>query len=226
MLFFSPYDWLLLPAIALAMYAQFKVKSTYDRYSRVRAAAGMTGAQVAANLLRSNGINDVEVEETGGTLSDHYDPRKKVLRLSSGVYRSDSIAALGVAAHEAGHAAQHATGYLPLRVRHSLVPVANFGSTLAIPLFLVGLVIGATGLMNLGILLFSGAVLFQVITLPVEFDASRRALAQLRSGHFLREEEVAGARRVLSAAALTYIAATAVAIVHLLRLIMMRSSRD
>ncbi|MDZ7386578.1 MAG: zinc metallopeptidase [candidate division KSB1 bacterium] len=226
MLFFSPYDWLLLPAIALAMYAQFKVRSTFSHYSRVRAAAGMTGAQVAANILRANGISDVNIEETGGTLSDHYDPRKKVLRLSSGVYSSDSIAALGVAAHEAGHAAQHATGYLPLRLRHSLVPLANFGSSLAIPLFLVGLMLGAVGLMNLGILLFSGAVLFQVVTLPVEFDASRRALAQLRSGHLLREEELSGARRVLSAAALTYIAATAVAVVHLLRLVMMRSSRE
>ncbi len=226
MLFFSPYDWLLLPAIALALYAQFKVKSTYERYSRVRAAAGLTGAQVAAHMLQANGIRDVNVEETGGMLSDHYDPRKKVLRLSSGVYHSDSIAAVGVAAHEAGHAAQHASGYLPLRLRHSIVPLANFGSTLAIPLFLAGLVFGAPRLMDLGILLFSGAVLFQVVTLPVELNASRRALAQLRSGRFLREEEVSGARQVLSAAALTYIAATAVAVVHLLRLLMLRSSRD
>jgi len=150
--------------MALALYAQYKVRSTFDRYSRVRAAAGLTGAQVASQLLRASNIDNVTVEETSGTLSDHYDPAKKVLRLSSGVYHSDSIAALGVAAHETGHAQQHATGYLPLRIRHSIVPLANFGSSLAIPLFLAGLVLSIPALMTLGILFFSGAVLFQVVT--------------------------------------------------------------
>ncbi|MBC7187779.1 MAG: zinc metallopeptidase [Calditrichaeota bacterium] len=225
-MFYSPYDWLLLPAMALALYAQYKVRSTYERFSQIRAAAGLTGAQVASRLLRASNINDVTVEETSGTLSDHYDPAKKVLRLSSGVYASDSIAALGVAAHETGHAEQHATGYLPLRLRHSIVPLANFGSSLAIPLFLVGLLLSIPSLMTLGILFFAGAVLFQVVTLPVEFDASRRALAHLQSAGFLSESEVGGARKVLSAAALTYIAATAVALVHLLRLIMVRRMRD
>jgi Zn-dependent membrane protease YugP len=192
----------------------------------VRAAAGLTGAQVASQLLRASNIDNVTVEETSGTLSDHYDPAKKVLRLSSGVYHSDSIAALGVAAHETGHAQQHATGYLPLRIRHSIVPLANFGSSLAIPLFLAGLVLSIPALMTLGILFFSGAVLFQVVTLPVEFDASRRALAQLHSRGILGEEEVGKARQVLSAAALTYIAATTVAVVQLLRLLMLRRSRD
>jgi len=212
--------------MALALYAQYKVRSTFDRYSRVRAAAGLTGAQVASQLLRASNIDNVTVEETSGTLSDHYDPAKKVLRLSSGVYHSDSIAALGVAAHETGHAQQHATGYLPLRIRHSIVPLANFGSSLAIPLFLAGLVLSIPALMTLGILFFSGAVLFQVVTLPVEFDASRRALAQLHSRGILGKEEVGKARQVLSAAALTYIAATTVAVVQLLRLLMLRRSRD
>ncbi|MGQ9559318.1 MAG: zinc metallopeptidase [Candidatus Oleimicrobiaceae bacterium] len=225
-MFFSPYDWLLLPAMALALYAQYKVRSTYERFSQIRAAAGLTGAQVASRLLRASHLDNVSVEETSGTLSDHYDPAKRVLRLSSGVYHSDSIAALGVAAHETGHAQQHATGYLPLRLRHSIVPLASFGSSLAIPLFLVGLLMSIPALMTFGILLFSGAVLFQVVTLPVEFDASRRALAQLQSGGFLREDEVRKARQVLSAAALTYIAATAVALVHLLRLLMLRRARD
>jgi Zn-dependent membrane protease YugP len=226
MLFFSPYDWLLIPAILLALWAQFKVKSTYERFRKIRAAGGLTGAQVAREILRINRIYDVNVEETQGTLSDHYDPRKKTLRLSTDIYSSDSIAALGVAAHEAGHAAQHAAGYMPLQLRHSMFPVANLGSTLAIPLFIIGLLFSAPSMMDIGIILFSAAVLFQVVTLPVEFNASRRALYQLESGGFLRGDEVTGARKVLTAAALTYVAATAVAVIYLLRLVLLRGARD
>lgn len=229
MLFFSPYDFLLIPGIILALYAQYKVKNTYAKFRKVRAARGITGAEVAKDILRSNNIYDVEVVETGGTLSDHYDPRSKTLRLSSDIYRSQSIAALGIAAHEAGHAAQHANSYLPLQLRHSIFPVASIGSNLAMPFFLIGFLFSASGLsvlMDIGILLFSGAVLFQVITLPVEFNASKRALLQLESGGYLRGDELGAARQVLSAAALTYVAATAAAFLTLLRLILLRGARD
>jgi len=229
MLFFSPYDFLLIPAFILALYAQNKVKSTYQKYRQMKSSSGLTGAQVARQLLQMNQIYDVQVQETSGTLTDHYDPRKKILRLSSDIYNSSSVSALGIAAHEAGHAAQHATGYMPLQVRHSIFPVANIGSTLAIPMFLIGFFFSYSGLavlMDIGILLFSGAVIFQLVTLPVELNASKRALVQLESGGFLRGQEVGAARKVLSAAALTYIAATAVAVVHLLRLLFLRGMRD
>jgi len=223
MFFFSPLDLiLLLPALALTLYAQTKVKNTFARMSRVRAASGMTGAQVAESLLRRNQIHDVEVEEVAGTLTDHYDSRAKKLRLSSGVYRSSSLAALGVAAHETGHALQHRTAYVPLNLRQSIFPVANLGSSLGIPLFIAGLFLSIPMLRDAGIFVFAGAVLFHVVTLPVEFNASRRALAQLSSGGYLRADEIAGARRVLDAAALTYVAAAAVAVVHLIRLLLIR----
>jgi len=225
-MFYDPTWLLLIPALLFALYAQYKVRSTYEYYSQMASARGMTGGEVARQLLNHNRLYDVEVEETSGWLSDHYDPRTRRLRLSSGIYRSRSIAALGVAAHEVGHAIQHGMGYLPLKIRHGLFPVANLGSTLALPLFFIGFLFSSPKLMDIGIILFSGAVLFQVVTLPVEFNASRRALYQLRAGGYLAEDEIPSARKVLNAAALTYVAATAVAVLHLIRLLLLRGSRD
>ncbi|NLM38183.1 MAG: zinc metallopeptidase [Firmicutes bacterium] len=230
---FFPYYWdptyiLLIPAIILAVYAQIKVQSTFDRYARVRASSGVTGAQVARHLLDKNNLTDVVVEITPGRLTDHYDPRTKKLRLSAEIYHGTSLAALGVAAHETGHALQHAREYIPLNLRNAIFPVAHFGSSLAFPLFFIGLWFGrgSTFLMDLGILLFTFAVLFQVVTLPVEFNASRRALHMLESeGYLMRGGEVAGARKVLTAAALTYLAATATAVLQLLRLVLLRGYR-
>jgi len=227
--FYDPTYLLLFPAIILALYAQMKVSSTFQRYLRVSASSGLTGAQVARDLLNKNNLSDVAVEITPGYLSDHYDPRQRVLRLSPKVYHGRSLAALGVAAHETGHAIQHAEEYVPLNIRTALFPAAQFGSQLAFPLFFIGLLFGHGGtfLMNLGILLFTFAVLFQVFTLPVEFNASSRALNMLETeGYLMRGGEVAGARKVLSAAALTYLAATAMAILQLFRLLLIRGMRD
>lgn len=229
-MFYWDYTYILLiPAFILAVYAQQKVRSTYSRFSRTMASSRISAAEVARQILSSSGAGEVRIEKVRGQLTDHYDPRKKVLRLSEGVYNSNSLAALGIAAHEAGHAAQHQSGYFPLHIRNAIYPVANIGSTLAFPLFIIGFLFSRQGsnfLMDLGILLFAGAVFFTVLTLPVEFNASRRALALLREGRYLDSEEIVGARKVLSAAALTYVAATAVALVQLLRLFLLRSSRD
>ena len=227
--YFDPTYMLLIPAIILALYAQMKVQSTFNHYSRVRASSGMTGAQVARALLDKNNLTDVVVEFTPGRLTDHYDPRTKRLRLSPENYHGTSLAALGVAAHETGHAIQHAREYIPLNIRNAIFPVASFGSSLAFPLFIMGFLFGRGGtfLMDLGILLFTFAVLFQVVTLPVEFNASGRALRMLESeGYLLRGGEVAGARKVLNAAALTYLAATAMAVLQLFRLILLRGYRS
>jgi Zn-dependent membrane protease YugP len=199
-----------------------RVSSTYKKYSAVASAQGISGAKAANFLLQQNGISDVEVESVEGTLSDHYDPRTKKVRLSEHNYRSHSLSALAVAAHEVGHAIQHRTGYLPLKIRHSILPVTNLGSWAAFPLFLIGFFFNTPLLMDIGIILFAGVVIFHFVTLPVEFNASTRALAQLGSNGMLLEQEVRGARKVLSAAAFTYIAATAVALLHLLRLIILR----
>lgn len=217
---------LLLPALALALYAQFKVNSTFQRYSEVRSLGGSTGAQVARALLNGEGLDYVRVEMTEGQLSDHYDPRTRVVRLSPEVYHSSSLAALGVAAHESGHALQHAQKYVPLGLRNNFFPVANLGSQLAFPLFFLGFLFQGRFLMDLGILLFTAAVAFQVLTLPVELNASRRALALLQSHGFVTSRELGPVREVLSAAALTYVAATAMAAVQLLRLFLLRNMRD
>ncbi len=214
---------LLLPALILSVYAQWKVSSTFKKMSERRAASGMTGAQVARMLLQRNGIDDVKVETVPGSLSDHYDPTQKVLRLSEPVYDSNSLAALGVAAHETGHAIQHHTAYSALSLRSAILPVANIGSKLAIPLFLGGMLMRMDILITIGIVMFLGAVAFTLVTLPVEFNASRRAMAQLTSGGFLRNDEIQGAKSVLDAAALTYVAAAAMAVVQLIRLIMIRN---
>jgi len=214
---------LLLPALILSGYAQWKVSSTFKKMSERRAASGLTGAQVARMLLQRNGIDDVKVETVPGSLSDHYDPTQKVLRLSEPVYDSNSLAALGVAAHETGHAIQHHTAYSALSLRSAILPMANIGSKLAIPLFLGGMLMRMDFLITIGIVLFIGAVAFTLVTLPVEFNASRRAMAQLTSGGFLRNDEIQGAKSVLDAAALTYVAAAAMAVVQLIRLIMIRN---
>lgn len=220
---------LVIPALILAFFAQARVKSTYAKYSRVASASGITGAEAARRLLMTAAAGDVPVEKTAGELTDHYDPRKKVLRLSAGVHDSSSIAALGIAAHETGHALQHHTHYGPLHLRNAIYPVANIGSTLAFPVFFIGLLINNKSsllFMDIGILLFAGAVAFSVITLPVEFNASKRAVVLLEERGFLNPQELGGAKAVLSAAALTYVASTAMAAVQLLRLFLMRSSRD
>lgn len=228
-MFFWDYTFILLiPPLLLAFYAQYKVRSTYSRYSRIMAASRISGAEVANSILRTSGASHVKIEKTPGRLSDHYDPRKQVLRLSEGVYGSESLAALGIAAHESGHALQHHSGYAPLRFRNTIYPIASFGSTLAFPIFLAGFLFSRRGpniLMDIGIFLFAGAVVFSVLTLPVEFNASSRALALLREGRYLGEQELIGARKVLSAAALTYVASTAMAAIQLLRLFLLRGSR-
>ncbi|HEY3296043.1 MAG TPA: zinc metallopeptidase [bacterium] len=227
--FFDPTWALILPALALAIWAQFKVKRTYEKYSQVASRSGMTGAQVARRILDSQGLNNVQVESVAGALTDHYDPRDKTVHLSEPVYASNSLAALAVAAHETGHAVQDQIGYAPMNLRAKLVPVAGFGSALAFPLFLIGFMFGKGSLawmMDLGIILFAGAVLFHLVTLPVEFDASRRAMAILANGGYLAPDEVFEAKKVLKAAAWTYVAAASMSVLQLVRLLILRQSRD
>lgn len=217
------YDWtilLLLPGLLLGLWAQWLVKSRFKRYSRVRASRGVTGAQVAAALLADAGLSDIEIVVIGGRLSDHYDPRRQRLCLSADVAHSSSVAALGIAAHEAGHALQHAGGYYPLYLRNAAVPATKVGSWLYIPLFIAGLIFASEPLVWLGLGLFSLVILFQLITLPVEFNASRRAVALLREGGYLEGDEMVGARKVLGAAALTYVAALVSSLLILLRLLL------
>jgi hypothetical protein len=229
-MFFDPTFFLLIPALIFAFWAQWKVQSTYRRFSEVPASNGRSGREIALAIMNRNGVSDVAVEPVGGMLSDHYDPRAKVVRLSQSNYEDHSIASIAVAAHEVGHVLQHAEGYAPLQIRTALAPVAGFGSMLAFPLFFIGLIFNIRGvsglLMDLGILFFTGAVLFQVVTLPVEFNASKRALAQLTSTGMVMPEEVAQAKQVLDAAALTYVAAAAMAALQLLRLVLLRNSRN
>ena len=222
-MYFDPIYFIFVgPALLLSMYASFKVKSAFNKYSKIATASGLTGAQAAGNMLRSEGVTNVEIEPTKGFLSDHYDPRTKTLRLSPDVYSGRSVSSVGVAAHEAGHALQHAGGYAPLKLRSAIVPAASLGSKLAWPLLIIGGIIMYTGsvfglvMVKIGIIFFSVAVGFQLITLPVEFNASKRALNALSSSGMLMEEEVSGARKVLNAAALTYVAAAATAVLQLL----------
>ena len=225
-LFFDSTMLLLIPCGILALYAQYKVRNTYKKFSQVASAAGLSGAETARRILVQNRVHDVAVEEVPGTLSDHYDPRDKVVRLSTDIYHGHHLAGLAVAAHEVGHALQHAGGYFPLHVRHTILPVANLGSTLAFPLFLAGMFFSVPSLMDIGILFFAAAVAFSVITLPVEFNASSRALTLLAEGRFLAQRESRLARKVLNAAALTYVAATAMALMQLIRLLILRGSSD
>lgn len=223
---FDPTFILILPAIILAGYAQSKVSSTFNKYLRVRNSYGHTGYEVARKLLDAHGLYDVPVELVGGRLSDHYDPRKRILRLSQDVYNSNSIASVGVAAHECGHAIQHQEGYAPLIVRNIIAPIASFGSQAAWLFIIGGFIFNWLGLIDLGIILFSAAVAFQVITLPVEFNASSRAIALLESNGLVPSAEIGPAREVLRAAALTYVAATFAAIMQLIRLLVIRGRRD
>ena len=218
---------LVLIGVVISMIASAKLNSTYQRYSSVRSMCGLTGAEVAQKLLNNQGIYDVTVRRVAGNLTDHYDPRTKTVNLSDSVYGSASIAAIGVAAHECGHAMQDASDYSPLRIRAALVPAANLGSSLAWPLILIGLLLGGGGstLASIGILLFSLAVLFQLVTLPVEYNASHRAVTLLDSTGILSGQEVGQTRSVLSAAALTYVAAAAASILQLLRLLMIFGNR-
>lgn len=231
-MFYYYYDWtylLVLIGVVICMAASGRVNSVFSRYSRVRSHSGMTGKEAAERILRRNGIYDVQVIHIPGNLTDHYNPGKKTLGLSDTVYNSSSVAAIGVAAHECGHAVQHAAGYAPLSIRGALVPVANFGSALSWPLILIGLLMNSqmSGLLiNLGILLFSAAVLFQIVTLPVEFNASSRAVRVLESSGMLYPEEVGDVKKVLRAAALTYVAGAASMILQFLRLIIIGGRRN
>ena len=230
--YYDPTYILVIAALLLGVIAQARMRSAFSKYSRVRSMRGLTGSEAARQILAANGITDVQIERVGGDLTDHFDPRSKVLRLSEPVYASDSVAALGVAAHEAGHAVQHAKGYFPIKLRNALVPVANIGSYLALPLVILGLVLssayhmtGLSILIDIGIWLFVGVVLFQVVTLPVELNASRRAVTALSEQNLILEEERAGVKRVLTAAALTYVAATLSALLQLLRLVLLTRRR-
>lgn len=226
--YFDSTYFLVLIGAVLCMIASANVKSTYNKYAKYRSASGMTGAQAAERILRAAGIYDVRIGHVAGELTDHYNPKTKVLNLSDSVHSASSIAAIGVAAHECGHAIQHARGYVPLNLRSAFVPVANFGSTLAWPLILIGVFINSQSsqlIINAGIFLFSFAVIFQLITLPVEFNASRRALALLNQNGILGQQELHGTKKVLFAAALTYVASAASAILQLLRIILLFGGR-
>lgn len=220
--FFDPTYYLVIIGIVLTLAASAKVRSTYSKYAQVRSMSGMTGAQVAERLLHEAGIYDVRIEGVPGNLTDHYDPKDKVLRLSEPVYGQTSLAAIGVAAHECGHAIQHQHSYAPLAIRSALVPVANLGSMAALPLIILGVFMSYNQfLIYLGIILFSAAVVFQIITLPVEFNASKRAIAKLGETGILYGDELKQSKKVLDAAALTYVAAAAATILQLLRLIIL-----
>lgn len=227
--YFDPTYILIIIGAVISMIASARVRTTFNKYNKVRSMSGMTGAEAAEKILNSAGIYDVSVQHISGNLNDHYDPRNKVLSLSDSTYNSTSVAAVGVAAHECGHAIQHQTGYAPLTLRSAIVPAANFGSAIAWPLILIGLFItSSTGnlLINIGIICFSLAVLFQLVTLPVEYNASRRAVNILENTGILGEEELRGTRKVLGAAALTYVAGAAAAILQLLRLVILFGGRN
>lgn len=226
--FLYPFDWtifLLVPAIILTIYAQAKVSSTYKKYAKVQARSGITAAEMARSMLDYNGLSNVQVQPVKGNLTDHYDPRTKVLRLSESTYNNRSVAALGIAAHEAGHAMQDAESYAPLKIRGALVPVANFGSSASWILILMGFLFNALNLIGIGIICFAAVVVFQLVTLPVEFNASNRALIALEGGGFLERDEIQKTNKVLRAAALTYVAAALTAVLQLLRLILIFSGR-
>ncbi len=221
----SYYLVLVLPALIVAMVAQFKVQSTFKKYAEKLSFRGKTAAQITREILDSNGLFSVRVERVAGNLTDHYDPKANVIRLSDTVHNSTSVASIGVAAHEAGHAVQHATGYMPIRLRNAVLPVANLGSHLAMPAILLGIFMSIEPLVTAGIILFSALVLFQLVTLPVEFNASRRAIVTLQTNNMLDDTELRDAKKVLSAAAMTYVAAALVSAMQLLRLVLLSRGR-
>lgn len=233
--YYYGFDWtyvyLVLPCLLLSLLASAHVNSTFKKYSNQRCMRGITGADAAARVLAANGVRGVRIEHISGNLNDHYDPRTNVIRLSDNVYGSTSTAAIGVACHEAGHAVQYAQGYAPIKLRAAVIPLTNFGSKLAMPLILIGLLFSSLGQLSnffiyLGIACFGLSLVFQLVTLPVEFNASRRAMAAIEQNGLLTAEEQAGARKTLTAAALTYVAATAAALAQLLRLIILFSGRN
>ncbi len=223
------FDWtylLLIPGLLLGLWAQSQVKSTFEKYSKVSTHLGRPAYEAVADLLRSNGNQNVIIKRVSGSLTDHYDPRNETLNLSESVYDSYSVAALGVAAHEAGHAMQKQTNYAPLALRSAAVPVVNIGSSLATPLFVLGLIFSWKPLVTIGIVAFSLSVLFALITLPVEFDASHRAVQMLRDGGYMTADELSGVEKVLRAAALTYVASAVTSLLSLLRLILIARRRN
>ena len=219
------YIVLILPCALFAMWASANVSSTYKKYARVMSKSGYTANDVVRNILNAYGLNHIRIEHVRGDLTDHYDPKENVIRLSDTVDGKTNAAAIGVAAHEAGHAVQHAVGYAPIKVRNAIVPAVNIASSLSMPLFLIGLLFAMPTLTNLGILLFSGALVFQVVTLPVEFNASHRAITILNQSAMLDDDELVGAKKVLKAAAMTYVAAVISTALQLLRLILLSNSR-
>ena len=220
--FYFDYYYLILvvPALLLAIWAQVQVKTTYRKYSRVPNSRGMTGAYAAQAVLNFYGITDVRIERVSGNLTDHYDPRSKVIRLSDGVYNSSTVAAIGIACHEAGHAAQHAENYAPIKIRNAIIPVCNIGSTIGIPLALIGWIFSFSILIYVGLGLYAAVFIFQVATLPVEFNASRRAIKVIDETQLLCDDEIGGAKKVLAAAAMTYVASMIVSLANLLRLLL------
>lgn len=225
--FYFDYYYLILvvPALMLAIWAQVQVKTTCRKYSRVPNSRGMTGAYAAQAVLNFYGITDVRIERVSGNLTDHYDPRSKVIRLSDGVYNSSTVAAIGIACHEAGHAAQHAENYAPIKIRNAIIPVCNIGSTIGIPLALIGWIFSFSILIYVGLGLYAAVFIFQVATLPVEFNASRRAIKVIDETQLLRDDEIGGAKKVLAAAAMTYVASMMVSLANLLRLLLRFSNR-
>ncbi len=219
------YIILVIPAMLVALWAQYKVKSTFNKYSKVGSVRGVTGAYAAQSVLSFYGITDVRIERVAGNLTDHYDPKTKVIRLSDNVYSSNSVAAIGVACHEAGHAAQHAENYAPIKIRNSIVPVCNIGSTLGIPLALIGLFMGFEPLITIGLVLYSLVFVFHLVTLPVEFNASRRAVNVIEQTQLLYNNEIDGSKKVLFAAAMTYVASMIVALANLIRILLRFNNR-
>ena len=223
------FDWtilIVLPAFIFSVWAQIRVNTTFDKYSKQRTRRGITGADAARRVLNENGLYDVKIENIRGNLTDHYDPRANVIRLSDSVYGSTSAAAVGVACHEAGHAVQHAKGYFPIKVRMAIIPMTRFGSMLSIPLFIIGLMLATDALMLAGILLYAVVAFFQLVTLPVEFNASRRAMEAIKSSGMLAPDEYSASRKVLTAAAMTYVAALATSLLTLLRFIVLANGRS
>lgn len=226
--FYLDYYYLVLvvPTLIFAVFTQIWLKNTYKKYSGLRNARGLTGADAAMNVLRHYQIYDVRIEHISGKMTDHYDPKAKVIRLSDGVYGGTSIAAVGIACHEAGHAAQHANGYVPIKIRNAIIPVCNIGSMAGIPLAIIGVLFSSEFLINFGLLLYSFVAIFQLVTLPVEFNASARAVSVIKDSGMLMADEVPGARKMLTAAAMTYVAALATSLANLLRLLLIFGRRN
>lgn len=226
MFFYGYTFFLIVPTLILAIYAQSKVKGAYKKYQKITNSSGLSGAEIAQKILNINDLQDIQIKKIAGELTDNYHPTKKTLFLSQNIFSGRSISALGIAAHEVGHAIQHARGYFPLQIRNSIFPVASFGSQLAFPMFLIGLLFRTGFLMDLGIILFVAALLFHIVTLPVEFNASHIALQQLSAGIIESKQELSSVKKILNAAALTYVASTLMALMQLIRLLILRNARD